>query len=57
MRVYFSGGSPIPEDNLQGPDIMLSAYVNVNQKTRRPDSRLRTALKIRRRYNKKRSKR
>lgn len=47
MIVFFSGGSPIPEVNLDHPTIMLSYYVNVGE-TGRPDRRLRKAMVYRR---------
>lgn len=47
MRIYFSGGSPIPEANLRDPppDIMLSMFVDASNGE--PRSRLRKILDIR----------
>lgn len=45
MRVFFSGGSPIPECNLKRPDIMLSYFVD--GKSGRPNARMARILKIR----------
>ena len=48
MRVYFSGGSPIPETYLRdpSPDIMLSFWVD--GKKGKPTARMKRLLKIRR---------
>lgn len=45
MHIAFSGGSPIPECNLDRPTIMLSAFINA--KNWRPDARFRKLMEIR----------
>lgn len=55
MKIFHSGGSPIPERNLDHPSVMLSYWVNV--KKGRPDSRLRNILKYRKKKGKKRANR
>lgn len=45
MRLYLSGGSPIPEVTLNKPDIMLSYYADV--KNNKPNARFRILLRIR----------
>jgi hypothetical protein len=46
LRIYFSGGSPIPETSLDKPDIMLSYYVDVGKRGL-PNTRLVKAMNIR----------
>lgn len=45
MRLYLSGGSPIPEVTMKKPDIMLSYYADA--KNGKPNARMRILLKIR----------
>lgn len=54
MNIFFSGGgSPwIPEIQLTYPSVMLSYWVNVNQKTGKPDSRFKKLTKIRKKGKK-----
>lgn len=52
MRVYFSGGSPIPETCLDKPDIMLSFFVDVGKRGL-PNTRLVKAMNIRKKAKEK----
>lgn len=51
MRVFFSGGSPIPETSLKKPDIMLSFFVDGGKG--KPNARMKRILKIRKKKRKK----
>jgi len=45
VRLYYSGGSPIPETNMAKPDIMLSMYVDA--KNGKPNARMRAIFAAR----------
>ena len=48
ILIFSGGGSPwIPEIQLDDAAIMLSYYVNVNQKTKKTDKRLERAMTAR----------
>ena len=53
MILFFSGGgSPwIAEKCLSKPTVMLSYFTNVNQKSKKMDSRFRRLLKVKRKKN------
>jgi len=46
MKLFYSGSSLVPENNLTKPDIMLSYWTNISKKTNKPDKILRTALEL-----------
>ena len=50
MRIFFSGGSPIPESSIDHPDLMLSFFVNV--KKGKPDARFKRLMKLRKKDKK-----
>lgn len=56
MIILLSGGSAIPETCLPAPTIMLSFFVNISQKTGKPDSRIRNLVEARKQWKKKCSK-
>jgi hypothetical protein len=48
LIIFLSGGSAITETCLEEPDVMLSFYVNISQKTGKPDSRIVNLMNARR---------
>jgi hypothetical protein len=48
MILFHSGGSPIPEVSQDRPTIMLSYYVDTKDSGKKPNARLRQAMKARR---------
>jgi hypothetical protein len=46
LRLFLSGGSPIPEVTMDKPDIMLSYFVDVGKRGL-PNARMRAIMRIR----------